>query len=192
MKIQLSKYYINKCWQFAEESVDSSLNHYRARNQNARRNKIIQDICVGKMGELAVYFYLERLEPSKPDFQIYTRANKSFDPDLLTAKRSLRIHCKSQSLESSESYGKSWILQFSGNGSGHKDKLFKQRSNEDYIALTNVDLHNGEVKVLGVYKINDLFENDLVKLPKLKWLERTKRAIYFTDIKESGIKRLRL
>ena len=45
-----------------------------------------------------------------------------------------------------------------------------------------MSLSTEEVEIFGCYKVETLFKKDLIKMPKIKWLERTKRAIYLDDL----------
>jgi len=179
--VKISKSDREKCEEFANESVDSSLNHYKRRGQ-VNRDKIIQDIVTGKLGEIAAHRLLRRngIHARQPDFEIYDSRGKSFDSDL--SWKDYDFHCKAQSQDSASKYGISWILQYGGNGHGHVDKLFKRRSPHDFLIPSLV--HPDHVEIFGVIKIDTLFEQNLIKLPKLKWFQDSKRAIYFDDVRD--------
>lgn len=179
--VKISKADRDKCEEFANESVDSSLSHYKRRKQG-NRDKIIQDITTGKLGEIAAYRLLRRngIYSRQPDFEIYDSRGKSFDADLEWGE--YKFHCKAQNEDSAKKFGASWILQWGGQGHGHVDKLFKSRSTNDYLIPSLV--RDTCVEIYGVIKVNTLFENDLIKAPKTQWLADCKRAIYFDDIKD--------
>lgn len=180
MKVILTKKELEKCMQFAENSVDSSLSHYKRRN-NTSRSRIIQDIYTGKCGEIGVYKILKSLgyEVNQPDFEIYEGRKKSFNADMTYGN--YNIHCKAQNEESATKYGISWILQYGGSGWGHTDKLFKNRSKFDILAPTLII--GDEVQLFGLIRVDDLFKKDMIKMPSCKWFADTKRAIYYDDIK---------
>lgn len=177
--IKINKRDKQKCEEFANESVDSSLGHYKRRGQG-NRDKIIQDIITGKLGEIAAYRLLNRngIHSRQPDFEIYESRKKSFDSDL--SCNEYQFHCKAQTEDSASKYGISWLLQYGGQGYGHTDKLFKHCSPYDYLIPSMVS--DKYVSIYGIIKVATLFEKDLVKLPKLEWFHKTKRAIYFDDI----------
>lgn len=174
---------LDKCKKFAEESVDTSINHYKRRGQG-NREKIIQDIICGKMGELGVYNMLQQAgyKVTYPDFAIYKGRKKSFDADMTADKKgkTFKVHCKSQTDSSRTKYGASWILQYGGNGFGHTDKLFKKREPNDFLCAAVVS--GLEVTVYTAVKISTLFDLGMVELPALDWLAKTKRAIYYKTI----------
>jgi len=138
---------------------------------------------VGALGEIGIYRMLKRLgmKVSPPDFNVYEAKNKSYDADL-SDKDGYRFHCKSQSRESEEAYGGSYILQYGGNGEGHVDKLFKRRTNRDFLIPCLVDVDAKEVIIYGCIKVETLFKKDLIKMPRVKWLEFSKRAVYLEDL----------
>jgi len=170
---------------FAEARYEKSKAHYMRRRQ-FNESKIKQDIIVGALGEIAAYKMLKEdygMGVSKPDFNVYEAQKKTFDADLQD-KQGRNYHCKSQSMDSASKYGKSYILQYGGNGYGHTDKLFRNRDNNDYLIPALVDTEKMTVTLYGCYRISSIFDADLIKLPKVKWLEDTKRAIYLNDLEE--------
>ena len=165
---------INICREFANQSAGSSLDHYKKRGQS-NPEKIKEDIFIGKTGELVVHkLYQEQdFELSLPDFNIYTKKKKSFAADLIGPKRN--IHVKTQSMDSINKYGKSWILQ-------KEDKIFKKYDEFDRIVLC---MSNGEtVTILAILAFSDLIKYKCIEKPKLDWLAKTKVAIYLDTIKK--------
>ena len=53
MKIKVSKYSYNKCVDFAQKQLKTSANLYSYRGEK-NREKILDDIIVGKLAELGV------------------------------------------------------------------------------------------------------------------------------------------
>ena len=92
------------------------------------------------------------------------------------------IRDRSQSRDSANTYGNSYILQYGGNGNGHVDKLFKSRTNRDFLIPCLVDIDTREVIIYGCIKVETLFKKDLIKMPRVKWLEFSKRAVYLEDL----------
>ena len=173
--LEIPKPWITQCRKFAEASVDSSQSTWRV-----NREKAITDIFTGKMGEVGAFIHLCELGqlPTPPDFTVYTARNKSFDADLFMGN--YRVHCKTQSAESMEKYGVSWILQY---GAKRCDPLFKRRDQDDL--FMGMSLNGQEVTIHLRTRVNDLFEWEAVGLPTLKWLEQTKRAVYFDAIEKA-------
>jgi hypothetical protein len=179
--VKITKADREKCEEFANASVDSSLNHYKRRKQG-NRDKIIQDITTGKLGEIAAYRLLRRngIYSRQPDFEIYDARGKSFDADL--GWKEYNFHCKAQNEDSANKYGVSWILQWGGKGHGHVDKLFKRQEPTDYLIPSLV--RDDCVDIFGCIRVSTLFDEGCIKAPAVKWLEDCKRAIYLEDIRD--------
>ena len=177
--IEIPQKWIKECRKFAEASVDSSKSTWRV-----NRDRAINDIFVGKMGEVGAFIHFCEVGqmPTPPDFTVYTARNKSFDADLFMGN--YNIHCKTQSADSQERYGTSWILQYGT----RCDPLFKRRTNDDlFVGMT---LKENVVTLHTIMTVNNLFECGAVGLPAIKWLEETKRAVYF-DVIEKTPKHIR-
>ena len=173
MLIQLNKRNLKKCEEFADAQLDTSKHLYAYRGEK-RIEKIRDDIITGKMGELAACKYLKILgyKSNKPDFEIYKGRRKSFEADLIT-KCGKYIHVKSQGKESLKRYGASWLLQKS-------DPIVKESLEDHYILMISVcDL---EAVVLGICKVSELHSKDLFGEPKVFTYQRTKKALYLSDI----------
>lgn len=161
------------CYEFAVKSVDSSMSEYIQRSQ-ANRTKVISDIYVGKLAEMALcrFFYEKQIACSYPDFKIYQGFSKRFSPDL-KLNRSNGVHVKCQAQHIAERYGLSWSFQ-------SKDKLITDPNNKDYIALClshSQELNEISIihfvkaeKVIGSYK-----DPEKVELT-------TKRVLYNDDV----------
>jgi hypothetical protein len=178
--IQLSKDDYDKCFLFATKWAPTSIKHYQKRNQ-FDREKIISDQTIGKFAELGVYkLFTEnmKLECSNPDFNIYENKCKSFDPDLVVLD--YKIHVKSCRINTWDS----WTLQYSGSGSGHKDKVLYDGEPNNFIALCFVDTRNLLVKLAGIMDTNYCIQNGLYKLPVIENLREYKRALYYKDIEK--------
>jgi len=180
---KITKKDLKMATEFAEARFEKSKVHYMQRKQ-FNSAKVKQDILVGALGEIAVYKMLKEdygIKVSKPDLNVYEKAKKTFDADLQD-KQGRKYHVKSQSVISSKKYGRSYILQYGGNGRGHTDKLFRNRSNNDYLVPTEVDTEEMVVTLFGCYRIETIFEEDMIKLPKLDYFKDIKRAIYLEDL----------
>lgn len=182
LTVELKKKDLQIATQFASDRVELSINHYKKRGQG-NLEKVTHDIVTGALGEIGIYRALKRLgiKTSKPDFNVYETKRKSYDPDL-TDSDGNRYHCKSQCMESATKYGRSYILQYNGNGVGHVDKLFRNVTNRDFLIPCLVDTEQMEVTIFGCIKVETIMKKDLVKMPRVKWLEYSKRAIYLEDL----------
>jgi hypothetical protein len=137
-----------------------------------------EDIVSGALGEIAVYKVLKKAgyELRKPDFDIYDTRGKSYDADLRIKNK--HFHVKSQTKESAEKYGRSWLCQ-------RRDPLFAKGGYNHYLVTTVVDLDKNEVEVLGFFPMYSVLKKDLVGECKLEWFRKTKVAIYFKDLDEN-------
>ena len=178
MYIKLSNYYYDKCANFADEQLETSKDLYAYRGEH-RTKKIREDIIVGKLGEVAAYKYLKArgYDVNKPDFSIYEQFNKSFAADLVT-NCGKGIHVKSQGFDSMMRYGASWLLQ-------KRDKLVCKPTDSDFILM--VSIKGLEANILGIVSADDLTTNGLYDEPRVHRYARTKVALYFDAIKNSGI-----
>ena len=176
MIVEISKYYIRKCEEFAEKQIETSHHLYRYRGEK-NMEKMKEDIKIGKMGELGVYTYLKEhgYDPKKPDFKVYKNRNKSFDADILTICGK-KIHVKSQGEQSVKRYGASWLLQ-------KEDKITKFPTKDDFIVMCKV--YGREVEILGAIEVKDLLEYNLLEEPRVPRYRHTKRALYFASLENS-------
>lgn len=134
-----------------------------------------QDIVAGALGEIASFLWLQErgYDVSNPDFSIHNK--KSFGADLVSETHS--FHIKSQTIESAEKYGDSWILQ-------RTDRLVSSPEKGHYLILCNVDIENLEVHVKACVSGIKLADNSVWGECKLNWFRESKVALYLEDIKE--------
>ena len=168
MKVKISKYNYNKCVEFANKQLKTSADLYAYRGE-AKKDKIVYDIIVGKLAELAVCKFLKS---SKPDFTIYERRKKSYGPDLRIGN--LRIHVKGQSEESVSRYGHSWLFQRS-------DQIVRNATPYDVIVLTSVSVRKLEVHILKLIRAREINKWGECKVPQYR---HTKVALYLEEIKD--------
>jgi len=163
------------------DQIDTN-NYYSKRGQK-NTDKIEYDCYVGALGEIAIYRFLKRLgiKATAPDFNIYDAKNKSFAADM-TDNKGNNFHCKSQSDKSQELYGTAWIFQYDGIGMGHKDPLFKNYTNKDYLVLCSVNPDAMEVDIYGVIQVENVVKKDLLTLPDVDWLKTSKRKLGIEEV----------
>lgn len=177
LKINVTNDMIERSTEFANSVIDTNVNQYARRNQG-NREKILKDICVGKIAEFAVhhYFKIHGVDCTEPDVNIYQAKKKNFGADLITTLDSdiTHVHVKSQLMSSANRYGMSWMFQQS-------DSLITRPKPSDTLALclTEDDLSTVELK--GILSATSVIER--YKLPKLPQLY-SKRALYYDDIKD--------
>lgn len=179
----VNQYYLPReivkvCEVFASRVLYTNIDEYYRRKQTDS-NKIWNDILYGKLAEWGVYFiYLERgrtnIDP--PDMKIYNAWNKSFEADLKYGL--FNLHIKSQTYQSAERYGDSWILQ-------SKDPLFEHSNEYDIMigcrVTTNITGKDFIEGALVEIKLEKPFDKLKVSKPKLSKFNDTKKAIYLKD-----------
>ncbi len=173
-----------KCKKFAEDSVSSSADKY-ARRQQFDVEKIKKDIFNGKIGEQGTWNCLSEFYPqlSEPDYQIYSKHQKSWDVDLKDPS-GIKIAVKSQNIDSALSFGDSWVFQF---GDGKKDcdqEVFKNPNEDDYVAFNSLNVPKRFGNIMAIVSINWLHEKNLFKPMQLKKLQTNKLAVYLEDLLE--------
>jgi hypothetical protein len=172
MLVNISKRIFNRCEKFALKRINGSADCYAYRGET-RKDKMIQDVIIGTMGEWAVEAHLASMgyECTEPDMKIYKKKRKSFDADLYVDD--IEIHVKSQGLVSAKRYGNSWLLQ-------RNDKIVSDPKPNQLFAFTNVDLDNRVVDILGYCWADDMVYGEC----KVWAYQKTKVAIYLPDIEE--------
>lgn len=178
--IELTDKDFEVCEKFSKD-IDTS--HYSLRNQTNSTKKI-KDQKIGKLGELATYYFLKnKIDISYPDFNIYDAKNKSWDFDLKS--KEFNFHVKSQDVKQSSKYGESWIFQ------NQDKKIFKTYSENDYVSFVIVDLEKKQAKIKSITSIDFLHKNKLFHLPKLIQLQNNnKLAVYFSELEKCDRKEI--
>lgn len=177
-----------KCTEFAEKSVETSLDKYARRNQ-FNKEKIIKDIRNGKIGEEIVYRSLIKNYPNltAPDYEIYQKQDKSWDPDLRDLDSGIRIGVKSQDIESAIHFGESWVFQFNYGKSYDCDTgVFKEEDENHYIAFCSLNIPKKTGMIRGIVLVKWLHQNGLFKEMKKVSLQGNKVAIYYEDLEKFG------
>lgn len=172
----ISSHYYDKCVDFADAQISTSQDLYAYRGES-KVDKMVEDITVGKMGELASMMYLKDLgyDCSKPDFEIYETKRKSFDADLTC--EDYKIHVKSQSMASVKRYGPSWLFQ-------KRDSLVSDPEANEYMLFAAVD--GSIVHILACLKAVDIVE--LYDEPRVPRYRTTKKALYLEHILDAGVR----
>jgi hypothetical protein len=177
--ILVNEYYVGSdiliiCEAFADAVLRSNEDEYAKRKQ-FNVQKIKNDIVIGKLAEWGVYMiYLQRgrLLRSCPDMSLYSKEQKSFDPDLNWGL--FNLHIKAQTAESALRYGDSWIFQ-------SKDPLFGFSNEYDIVVGCRVSIDNFERGALVEIKLEKSFKNIVFGETKLSKFSGNKKAIYLKD-----------
>lgn len=176
MKINVTNDMIERSNEFANAVIETNVNQYARRNQG-NREKVLKDICVGKIAEFAIHsFFKQRgIDCTEPDVNVYEAKKKSFGADLIISCIK-HIHVKSQLESSAKRYGTSWMFQ-------QTDKLITAPKDTDYIALCLTEDNLSAVAIKCFLKADAVTDKyDLPKLPQLY----SKRALYWNSIEQCG------
>lgn len=165
---------VKMCEVFSSKVIHTNADEYYRRKQSDLE-KIWNDIFYGKLAEWGVYFiYLERertnIDP--PDMRIYSAKDKSFDPDLRYGL--FNIHVKSQTYESAEKFGDSWMFQ-------SKDPLLVQPNEYDILIGCRVLLSDRDKTAMVKIKLEKPFMNLVIGEPRLSKFVGSKKTIYLKD-----------
>ena len=180
---------LNKCKQFAKDSVGTSTDKYANRNQ-FNIYKIIDDITNGKLAEEAVWQKVSQIYPnlSKPDYNIYDKKQKSWDPDLKDPSILLSVAVKSQEIKSEIAYGRSWVFQYREGSRYDCDKgIFGQIDNNEnrYVSFVTLNIPRRCGEIHAIVKVQWLHDNKLFKPMKKQSLQNNKIAVYFDDLEKT-------
>jgi len=164
-----------KASEFADLRVEGSSGFYKSRG-GGKVDKLKSDIRHGLLGEICVskYFRSVGLSCTRPDTSIYSSKNKSYDPDLIVNNKA-RIHCKTQSKDSQQKYGVSYLCQKS-------DPVFKNPSCYDFMVTSVVDETLNLCFIYGIWSIKKIVSNNLIGVPVVPFLRTNKIAFYFDEL----------
>jgi len=166
---KISNIQVLDCYNFANESANSSEKKYKQRNQS-NLFKIKNDIFLGKVAEYSIYnYYLSKgFQITPPDINIYQAKNKSFDADLTIIDKNQNIHVKSHFIKSP--FPPSWVFQ-------KTDPLVTTPSPKDIIIMSTINsIGEGDAIIEYAYNLKDKYK------PLLKESLQSKTAIYLKDL----------
>lgn len=176
-----------KCTIFGKSSVTSSADKYAKRNQ-FDVEKIVKDIRNGKIAEeLTRQVCLEQLPNlSEPDYNIYDKGNKSWDPDLKDLPLDIRVAVKSQDIESDINFGRSWVFQYGNGGKYDCDSgVFGKGDNSNhYVSFVSLNTPKRQGFIRALVKVSWLHDKKLFKEMKKQSLRGNKLAVYYEDLEK--------
>lgn len=182
--IKILDKWINDAEDFAEKSISTNINIYASRNQ-PNIKKGMNDNKVGKIGEEVVCAFLKEKIPNitLPDYTIYKVKNKSWDKDLKDPNSDIKVGVKTQTTESANRYGESWVFQNEDKGvNSIKDKL----DTNNFISFVLIDLNNKIGTIRAIVKVPWLHNNNLFMPMKLAHLQNNKKAVYYNELIKFG------
>lgn len=163
----------DKCRQFATDSLDTSVDQYARRGQDpSKRQRMIIQLTNGKLAEEISHAtwlpYFSDL--SSPDYNVYSKKDKSWDPDLTSESSNIRIAVKAKDARDAAEWGASWIFEKTDR------KIFGSKlDNQDldpnqYVCMVVVDLLGLKGEVKACVRLQWLHDNKLFEKPDRDYL----------------------
>jgi hypothetical protein len=183
-KLIISPEILDKCEKFATASAPTNMSALSRRGQS-NPEAIKRQIKSGKIAEVLVHQEASKNFPklSEPDFNIYSKKEKSWDPDLRDLDSEIRIAVKSQEREQADYYHESWVFQFNdGKNYDCDTEIFGKNINPNqYVAfiLLNTPKKTGEIR--AIVKVQWLHDKKLFQPMALAKFNQTnnKLAVYY-------------
>lgn len=183
-KFTISPEIYEKCSKFATASISTSADKYARRNQ-LDEGKIYKDIRNGKIAEQFTFLKISPIIAglTEPDYNIYEKKDKSWDPDLKDINSDFRLAVKSQDIESALHFGESWVFQF-GKYDYDEDIFTKNINPNSYVSfvLLNVAKRTGVMR--AIVKVKWLHDKKLFKPMQKQVLQNNKVAVYYEDLQQ--------
>jgi hypothetical protein len=161
------------CKDFAKASLPTSVDQYARRGQDPSKyyRQVIQ-LTNGKLGEELAYatYFPYYPDLSKPDYKIYGKKDKSWDPDLSDWLSGIRIAVKTKDARDAKEWGASWIFEKTDK------KIFGNKlNNQDldpnqYVCMVIVDQTNRKGEVSACINLQWLHDNNLFEKPDRDYL----------------------
>ncbi len=186
-KFEITKEILESCSKFADDSVATSADKYARRGQ-MNVSKIRNDIRNGKIGEEGAWIKVSELYPnlSRPDFNIYDKKDKSWDPDLKDSDSNIRVAVKTQDYQSELDFSRSWVFQFGNGGKYDCDTgIFgKELDLNHYVSFVSINVPKRFGELRAIVKVQWLHDKKLFKEMKNPNLRGNKVAVYYEDLEK--------
>lgn len=183
-KLIISQDIYTKCDAFAVASAPTNMSALSRRGQT-NPEAIKRQIRTGKIAEVLVHQEASKTfaKLSEPDFNIYTKKEKSWDPDLRDLDGFVRLAVKSQEVDQANQYHESWVFQFNDGKKYDCDtEIFgKTIDPNQYVAfvLLNTPKRTGQIR--AIVKVQWLHDKKLFQPMALAKFSETnnKLAVYY-------------
>ena len=169
MRFKLDDSQIGKCFKFAIEVTQKTKNYYSLRNKYARTEKMIFDMFIGKLAEVAVWSMMidEDKECTSPNFKINDYGD-SGDLKIIKENEIITLHVKC--VRDDSPVKDSWLIE--------KNEI-SSLGDSDYFALCKYYSPN-EIEVVRYIASNKVkWKNPVANL-------ETKLACYLNDLEKDG------
>lgn len=169
--IYINNKHTDNVMKFAEQV--SLTTNYSDCGQDNYNLKVYQHY-IGKLGELAVYLYLrDKVNITKPDFEIYHGKRKSWDSDLKS--EDINISIKTQDFRSANRFGISWTFQYIKNG--RADSSLREKHIVIPTLYDNTYYDRTRIIIFPSRKMEEIIFNE----PKKESLKGKKLVMYAKD-----------
>lgn len=182
--------FVQRAYKFACDCAATNKDKYARRGQMDLPN-IIDQIRTGKIVEQMTYDKLVKYYPnlSQPDWNIYDRKSKNWDPDLSdpTTDPITKVGVKSQRVNVGENLGVSWIFEFRAGKNYDVDMgVFGPDAKKPghYIAFSSIDVMKRRGEMHALLAVSTLHELNLFEAPKVERLRDNKVAVYLATIEK--------
>jgi len=178
---------VNLCKQHANYYGTSLIERYVRRGQHDSE-KIIQDMIVGKIGEVGTYLYFVKtygvdaisVKPYllKEDLS-NVKDHNDFSHDADIVVNNMNIHIKTQNREQTKRFGSTWVFQRS-----HVEELQRHDTTNEHVAFCEVDLKTNLYQLKIFQSLDYLLENNMFKdmtISKYNHGPKAKFSVYHKD-----------
>lgn len=179
-----------QAYKFACDCVATNKDKYKSRGQTNIVN-IIDQIRTGKLVEEMTYDKLVPYYPnlSKPDWAIYDRKEKNWDPDLSdkTTDPITKVGVKSQRANVGETLGVSWVFEFRAGKNYDVDTgVFGADAKKPghYIAFSSIDVMKKTGEMHAIVAVSTLHELNLFEQVQIERLRDNKVAVYLKTLQK--------
>lgn len=177
----------NDCFEFGKKQVEGGI-AYDDCGQN-KKERIIEQCACGKFGEWVVYETLKQSFQTitKPDMEIYSVEEKSWDCDLTTGKEIKLLVKTTELYHSFSKCSASWLIQNDKNGRIDKE-VYGDDIDNNYLCFVIVDNREKNIgRIISILSVKTLHKLGLFKKPRLPHLIGKKDAVYYSDLEKNGI-----
>lgn len=177
---------IVQCRNFAKKQQPTSVDQYAKRGQDPSKyyREIIQ-LSNGKLGEeLSHAAYVSRFpQLTRPDYEIYTKEDKDWEPDLIDPVSGIHIAVKTKDIRDAAQWGASWIFEKTDRKI-FGDRLDNQNLDPNqYVCLVIVDPVNKKGELKACVKLQWLHDHELFTNPDRDYL-KTKLTVRLENMEK--------
>jgi hypothetical protein len=177
---------IYQCREFAEKSLPTSTDQYARRHQDpAKKERQIIQITNGKLGEELAYACYSPYYPNltHPDYEVYGKEAKSWDPDLTDPIFGVRVAVKTKDKRDSDAYGFSTIYENTDRHIWGANLDGKALDQNQYICMVSVDPVAKKGQIVACVKLQWLHDNNLFTKPDRDYLS-TKMTVRLENMEK--------